>query len=181
MLSGRHRDAMELAVRVERSISVSVPVTFPASAGTAAADGALVVVGYDGSEESRMALAVAVQRAGPHGTVVPVHVVASASDWLGAPYYDRDVEAAHQTAQALLGEIDDLDTGSIAVEPEVIEGEPAEALLRIARSRGAHEIVVGSRGLGRFRTMLGSVSRSLLQRADRPVVIVPKGAVDGDH
>ena len=27
----------------------------------------------------------------------------------------------------------------------------------------------------------GSVARDLLQRADRPVVIVPKGAVDVDH
>ncbi len=63
----------------------------------------------------------------------------------------------------------------------MIEGEPAEALLRIAQSRGAREIVIGSRGLGRFRAILGSVSDTVLQRADRPVLIVQKGAVDGDH
>ena len=61
-----------------------------------------------------------------------------------------------------------------------MEGEPAEALLRIARQRGAREIVVGSRGLGRFRSILGSVSHALLEHADRPVLIVPRGAVDVD-
>jgi nucleotide-binding universal stress UspA family protein len=160
---------------------MSAPIISPSRAETAAADGAVVVAGYDGSQESRMALAVAAQRAGPHGTVVPVHVVQRASDWLGTPYYDREVEAEHHAGHALLREIDDLDTGSTTVEPELIEGEPAEALLRIAQSRGAREIVVGSRGLGRLRAILGSVSHALLQQADRPVVIVPKGALDGDH
>ena len=81
----------------------------------------------------------------------------------------------------MLAEIDDIDTGSANVEPELIEGDPADALLRVAQSRDAREIVVGSRGRGRFRSILGSVSHELLERADRPVVIVPKGAVDVDH
>ena len=141
----------------------------------------VIVVGYDGSEESRAALAVAAERAGPDGTVVPLHVTTSASSWLGSPYYDREVQAGHHAAQGVLAEIDDIDTGPANVEPEMIEGDPAETLLRIAQSRNAREIVVGSRGLGRFRSILGSVSHELLQRADRPVVIVPKGAVDVDR
>ena len=160
---------------------MSVPLTSPMPTGTAAARSPLIVVGFDGSEESRLALAVAAERAGPEGIVVPVRVMPSVSSWLGTPYYERELEAAHQGAQALLGEIDEVDTGAATVEPELIEGEPAEALLRIAQSRGAREIVVGSRGLGRFRAILGSVSHALLEHADRPVVIVPKGAVDGEH
>ena len=128
-----------------------------------------------------MALAVAAQRAGPEGTVIPLHVTSTASSWLGSSYYDREVEASYHAAHAVLAEIDDVDTGSAHVEPELIEGDPAEALLRVAQSRDAREIVVGSRGLGRFRSILGSVSHDLLERADRPVVIVPKGAVDVDH
>ena len=144
-------------------------------------DAPLIVVGYDGSQESRMAVAVAAQRAGPDGTVVPVHVTLAASDWLGASSYEPVVEQAYQAAHERMAEIAEIDTGPATVEPELIEGQPAEALLRVAQSRGAREIVVGSRGLGRFRSLLGSVSHTLLERSDRPVVIVPKGAVDVHH
>ena len=47
-------------------------------------------------------------------------------------------------------------------------------LVRGAVVRDADEIVVGSRGLGRFRGAFGSVSHALLHEADRPVVIVPQ-------
>jgi nucleotide-binding universal stress UspA family protein len=139
-------------------------------------DGPTIIVGYDGSEESRLAVAVAIERAGPEGTVIPLHVTDPASDWLGTPYNDRNAATNYRTAQALLADIDQVVTGSTAVEPETIEGRPADALLRVAQSRGATEIVVGSRARGRFRSILGSVARDLLQRSDRPIVIVPKGA-----
>jgi nucleotide-binding universal stress UspA family protein len=147
----------------------------------ASTDAPIIVAGYDGSDESRIAVAMAAERAGPGGTVVPVHVTSRAPDWLGTPYYDREVEGGHHAGQALLAAIDQIDTGAAIVEPELMEGDPAEALLRVAQVRGAREIVVGSRGLGRFRAMLGSVSHALLQRADRPIVIVPRGAVDVEH
>ena len=148
---------------------------------SATATAPTIVVGYDGSDASRHAMAVAAERAGPAGTVVALHVTAPASSWLGTPYYEREVEGSHQAAQAVLAELDDIDTGAAEVEPELIEGDPAEALMRVAASRSASEIVVGSRGRGRFRSILGSVSHELLERADRPVVIVPKGAVDDDR
>ena len=160
---------------------MSMPVAAPRRADTAHTEVPVIVVGYDGSEESRHAVAVAAERAGPEGTVIPVHVTIAASSWLGASYYEPVVDEAYMTAEARLAEIDEIDTGDANVEPELIEGDPAEALMRIAESRGATEIVVGSRGRGRFRSILGSVSHELLERADRPVVIVPKGAVDGDH
>jgi nucleotide-binding universal stress UspA family protein len=40
---------------------------------------------------------------------------------------------------------------------------PVEALTRVAQAREASEIVVGARGLGRFRAALGSVSHGPLQ------------------
>jgi nucleotide-binding universal stress UspA family protein len=57
---------------------------------------------------------------------------------------------------------------------ELLEGPPAEAIARAAIVRDADEIVVGSRGLGRFRGAFGSVSHGLLHEADRPVVVVPE-------
>jgi nucleotide-binding universal stress UspA family protein len=167
--------------KAERSTQMSIPATAPRRPDTAHVEAPVIVVGYDGSEESRIALAVAADRAGPEGTVIPVHVTVAASKWLGASSYEAAVADAYQAAEARLAEIGEIDTGSASVEPELIEGDPAEALMRVAQSRDAREIVVGSRGLGRFRAILGSVSHELLQRADRPVVIVPKGAVDVHH
>jgi nucleotide-binding universal stress UspA family protein len=159
---------------------VSVETQVSAAATVAARRAAPIIVGYDGSPASKLALQVAAERAGPDSTVVPIHVTTPASDWLGASSYDPIVERTHHVAQIVLADIDDIDVGDATVEPEVIEGDPAEALLRVARSRDAREIVVGSRGRGRFRSLLGSTSHALLEQADRPVVIVPRGALDDE-
>src|SRR6185295_7603993 len=58
----------------------------------------------------------------------------------------------------------------------VLAGPPAEVLARAAAVRDADEIVVGSRGLGRIRGALGSVSQELLREAARPVVVVTRDA-----
>jgi nucleotide-binding universal stress UspA family protein len=47
----------------------------------------------------------------------------------------------------------------------------------MSRARNADEIVVGARGLGRMRALLGSVSHELLHIADRPVVVIPTAAI----
>src|SRR4051812_7615309 len=68
----------------------------------------VIVVGYDGSDESREAVVLAAERAGPDGTVIPVHVMASASSWLGTPFYEREVDSGHHAARAVLAGIDEL-------------------------------------------------------------------------
>jgi nucleotide-binding universal stress UspA family protein len=137
------------------------------------ATGPVIVAGFDGSPESRAAVANAEQRAGPLGTVVVVHVADSLPDWLGTPYYDRAVEEEHLAARDLLDEIQESAHGEPAIEHAIVQGDAAEALIRVARTRDAREIVVGSRGLGRLRAIVGSVSHRLLKRSDRPVVVVP--------
>ncbi|MBV9417145.1 MAG: universal stress protein [Solirubrobacterales bacterium] len=62
-------------------------------------------------------------------------------------------------------------------EVRLVDGSPAEAILKEADREGAEFVVVGSRGRGRLRSgLLGSVSRELASRARCPVVIVPSGA-----
>ena len=63
-------------------------------------------------------------------------------------------------------------------ETELIGGPPAEAIANVARVRDADEIVVGARGLGRVRALLGSVWHELLHIADRPVLVIPAAAVE---
>ncbi len=52
------------------------------------------------------------------------------------------------------------------------DGDPTEAILRVARSRSADLIVMGSRGLGALRELLvGSVSHKVTSHADISVLI----------
>jgi len=62
----------------------------------------------------------------------------------------------------------------------VIDGAPAEALMRVASEREAPWIVVGRRGRGGFLGMLlGSVPHALSLHATSPVVIVPTAEGQG--
>jgi nucleotide-binding universal stress UspA family protein len=47
----------------------------------------------------------------------------------------------------------------------------------VASAIDADEIVIGARGLGRARALMGSVSKELLRIADRPVLVIPQAAV----
>ena len=64
--------------------------------------GPVIVVGYDATPGSRAALAFAIGRARPYGSVVAVHAVAPARGYLGSPNYDRSVERAHRDGRMVL-------------------------------------------------------------------------------
>jgi nucleotide-binding universal stress UspA family protein len=138
-----------------------------------------IVVGYDGSDASRAALLFAARQAGPRGRVFVVHAYELPPDFLGWPDYDRLLSERRDRGEALLRELP-LDGEALAgpeYETELIGGPPSQAIADVARVRGADEIVVGARGLGRVRALLGSVSHELLHVADRPVVVIPTAAV----
>jgi nucleotide-binding universal stress UspA family protein len=143
--------------------------------------GPLIVAGYDGTPQARDAVTSAAERAGPRGTVLAVHVLPPAPAHLGTPYYERVVEDGQLRGRQLLRELADGLTTAARLETELFHGAPADVLSRVARARGADEIVVGSRGLGRWRSLVGtSVSQRLLRVADRPVLVIPSGAVRAD-
>jgi nucleotide-binding universal stress UspA family protein len=142
-----------------------------------------IVVGYDGSDAARAALVFAARQAGPEGRVFVVHAYELPPDFLGSPNYDRLLSEHRDRGEALLR---DLPLGSDALagpeyETELIGGPPAHAIADVARVRHADEIVVGARGLGRVRALLGSVSHELLHIADCPVVVVPTAALKPDQ
>jgi nucleotide-binding universal stress UspA family protein len=140
----------------------------------------VIVVGYDGSEAARTAVTVAARRAGRHGKLFVVHAYELPPDFLGWPSFDRLLSERRDHGRALLdalpltGNDELLET---EYEAELIGGPAAQAIADVARVRDADEIVVGARGLGRVRALLGSVSHELLHIADRPVFVIPPGAV----
>jgi nucleotide-binding universal stress UspA family protein len=137
-----------------------------------------LLVGFDGSDESRAAFETAVERAGPEDTIVVLHAYDPVSTWMGKSYYDRAVEDNLVLAQRLLDELRPrAEQTSAEVLFELHEGKPAEVISRIAALREVDEIVVGTRGLGRFRASLDSVAQELLRTADCPVLVVPHRAV----
>ena len=132
-------------------------------------------MGYDGSATAKASVDYAAKEAGPKGKVFVVHAYGLPSDWLGFPNYQRVLDD-HQERPGdhrRPGDADDplLETNW---EAELVEGPAGDAILRVAETRSADEIVAGSRGRGALkRAALGSVSHDLLNRANIPVVVVP--------
>ena len=137
-----------------------------------------IVVGYDGSGAARAALAYAARQAGPGGRVYVVHAYHPPPDFLGSPTYQDMLSHHRRRGETLLSELslDDEELAGPEYETELIGGPPAHSIDSVARARDADEIVVGARGLGRMRALLGSVSLELLHIADRPVVVIPTAA-----
>ena len=133
-----------------------------------------IVVGVDGSDESRAAFSAAMERAGPGATVAVVHARPPVAGRLGSPYAQRRLEERLLEGERILDELRaSAKTWEASASFEQHEGRPAEVLARIGALRDADEIVVGARRLGRLRALVSSVSRALLRSANRPVVVVP--------
>lgn len=140
-----------------------------------------IVVGYDGSPASRAALARAAERAGDDGRIYIVHAFSLPMDWLGVPNYQQLLDVELDRAQALVERMEHesaVDLHGVAFETEVIGKPAARAIADIAKTREADEIIVGTRGFGRARALLGSVAHELIHVADCPVTVIPERAVD---
>lgn len=120
-----------------------------------------LVVGLDGSEASRRAMAWAAMLANALGArLVAVHAVGLLEGAGLAPDFDP---------APVLAELGAHPVAEAVAEP----GPPDQVLLRAAERYDADLIVVGHRGIGGSRRVLGSTSEEVLAAAHRPVVVVP--------
>jgi len=94
--------------------------------------------------------------------------------YLGDPNFQNAIDARLNHAQDVLKQAVDI-VGDVPAEihTELIEGDPAEAIIEIAKTRDNDVIVMGSRGLGRLAGLvLGSTSQKVVSLAPCPVLIV---------
>lgn len=78
-----------------------------------------------------------------------------------------EAEEILNTAVTELGEL------PCTIHTEIIEGDPASAIIEVAKVRQSDIIVMGSRGLGRLAgLLLGSTSQKVVSHAPCPVLIV---------
>ncbi len=153
-----------------------------------------IVVPHDGSQPSKNALEVAKKLIAddPSSTlhiisVIPAGAVAfeveSPSDLgLGVPMllsdpdsYERVIENTRANAMSALNEAigDTLDNVKCNVQLATpVASRAADGIVDYANEHKCEIIVMGRRGLGSLRGMLGSVSYGVLHQADMPVLTV---------
>jgi nucleotide-binding universal stress UspA family protein len=142
-----------------------------------------IVVGYDGSAAARAAVARAMGRVGATGHLIVVHTHGVPPDYYGAPFYQEALDRSGEQAGLLLDELEAStpELRKVSYELDAIAGPAADAICRVARVRGADEIVIGTRGVGRLRAVLGSVAHEVLHQAACPVTVIPERMVAPDE
>lgn len=136
------------------------------------------VVGVDGSETALHALRWAAGLARTVGASIEVVTayqytpVGIGSPWIAPIPSISDTELRDAASQVLDTAVERADAQDVVGERTVTTGSAAIRLRERAQDAGL--LVVGSRGHGGFTgLLLGSVSRSCLTHAPRPVAVVP--------
>jgi nucleotide-binding universal stress UspA family protein len=138
-----------------------------------------IVLGYDESPGARRALEQAVDIAGRmNETLVVVYADAPPSR-MGEEFTAHADALAEQGHRALSEATAAAQAAGVAVEVELVEARPAQALLDVAEARDARLIVVGTYGESPLRSaILGSTPHKLLHWSTRPVLCVPPASGD---
>ena len=140
-----------------------------------------ILLATDGSAHAWQALTYAQELAlRDQAQIVVVHTFDPVPTYLGDQPRNR-VAARHVSAGEGVASqaAEALREAGVDVVVEVLEGPPAEAILKVAQVRGCDLIVMGTRGLGALTSLLlGSVSHRVLAHAHVPVMVVK--AKEGD-
>lgn len=134
-----------------------------------------ILLATDGSRPAKQAAEFAASLALRfRAKVIVLHAYTPVPAYLGEPNYSRafyeTIDDANAVVEETAGRLHDM---GVEVKTELIEGPPANAILGIAETRKPDIIVIGARGLSTWQGLLmGSVSLSIIQRAECPVLVV---------
>ena len=140
-----------------------------------------ILLATDGSEEGKLATQAATELSSETGSEVHVvFVLPSPTQLIGHHLLSGEAResalaGAERDAETFLKEQAEQITsnGGKVAETHFRSGDPDKEILRTAEAIEAGVIVIGSRGLGAItRTLVGSVSESVVRHAHCPVYIV---------
>ncbi|MEZ3115017.1 universal stress protein [Halobaculum sp. MBLA0147] len=137
-----------------------------------------VLVGYDGTEQSRAALTYAADE-WPDARLTLLYVVDPTSDGYRASssvptaaeeWYERRRADAEET---LADGVDEIRDRVARVDTDTAVGEPATTVVEYARDHEVDHVVVGSHGrTGVSRLLLGSDAETIVRNSPVPVTVV---------
>ncbi len=134
-----------------------------------------IVVGVDESEVSRSALEWAIQLARDvDAGVRAVHVASDAVMLPGSAFQfdtNRHLDDVRQLLDGPWTKV--LQVAEVPHDTELVEGDPADALLRVANAVGAYVVVVGAPKRSLLDEHGGTIVK-LVHHARRPIVLVPQ-------
>jgi len=141
-----------------------------------------ILIATDGSPSANEAVAMGVELARDEGAeAIFVHVVTTADmvlmNGFGLGAYVPNEPTAWD--ESMLDDAKAVAEGNdVPAGTALLRGDPVVEIARHADAIDADLIVVGSRGHGAFTSaLLGSVSRGILSRSTRPVLVVRTAAV----
>jgi nucleotide-binding universal stress UspA family protein len=146
--------------------------------------GRRIVVGVDGSPNSKTALGWAMTQARLTGAGIEAVAAWQEPVMTGYSYgwsptmYDGDTIATitEKVLTETVADVAGQQNKPVEIETRVVQGHPAQVLIEAAD--GAQLLVLGTRGHGTFAGMLlGSVSQHCVQHAPCPVVVVPQSPI----
>jgi nucleotide-binding universal stress UspA family protein len=179
---GAMRSALLGSVALHCVTHAPCPVVVVHPPGVEVRPSARVLVGVDGSDSSRAALAAAVDEAVRMGAEIEAVATYMAADYwtdlstVVPPTVEEIRSDLERRTRRLVDEVlaerrDRGEPSGVAVRTEVVEGSAGEVLVH--RARSADLLVVGSRGRGAFRgLLLGSVALHCAMDASCPVMVV---------
>lgn len=133
-----------------------------------------ILAAYDGSDAGRRAFDAALNLSARHGAELVVVTVAQPPIVGDEVETEAVIENSRNYHQGLLAELAPVIAETrVQARYVVAVGHPAEQIIYHADQHGVDLIVVGDRGRSKLaRLLLGSVSRHVVERAGRPVMVV---------
>lgn len=133
-----------------------------------------ILIAYDGSAAAHKALDTALATAVRDRAELFVVTVCHPPDIGDDVETEAIIESSKRFHRSLLAQVRvELSKTDVAAQYELCVGHPAEQIISCADRHDVDLIVVGSRGRSKFaRLLLGSVSKHIVQHADRQVLVV---------
>jgi nucleotide-binding universal stress UspA family protein len=137
-----------------------------------------IVIGFDGSRYSKKAVEYAINNFEKKSMIYLVYVEEMPTPlYLSNPslFIDDSIikKIREKTKNELKHQVEIIKRRGFKVQYEYVEGYPPNQIINEAKRKNADIIIVGSRGMGKWKgSILGSVSQALTVISKMPLLII---------